>query len=124
MAFVGVQVVQSAINLAIISGVALIDFRGTTDADYRREDVSFTVPKNDAGDPFGADPGAFVAASGIAYPATIELDGPGILGWGGDSVTTTVSNQGNSVVTTMTARVVARSQNAVLMRMGFQAIIM
>src|SRR5205807_228105 len=100
-----------------ITGVALIDFRGTTDAEYRREDVSFTVPKNDAGDPFLADPtlGYSGKAGGIAYPATIELDGPGILGWGIDAVTTTVSRQGDFLITTIIPRVVVRSQNAVLM---------
>jgi hypothetical protein len=111
----------------VATGVALLDLRGISDNEYRREDVTFTIPSSD-GSPFILPQvGRYnVQTATIAFPATVEFDGPGVLGWGVDTATTDLvafppnSNAEPNGGFVLHARVVVRSTNTVILRMGYQ----
>jgi len=111
----------------VATGVAILELRGISDNDYRREDVTFIIPRSD-GSPFVLPQADRydVQTTTIAFPATVELDGPGVLGWGVDNATTNLvlfppnTNAEPNGGLALHATVVVRSTNTVVIRMGYQ----
>jgi hypothetical protein len=90
-------------------------------------DVTFLIPRAD-GSTFEIDQAnrRSIQTATIAFPATVEFDGPGILGWGVDTATTDVTlfppnnNADPNGGLSLYARVVVRSTNTVILRLGYQ----
>jgi hypothetical protein len=114
----------------LATGIAVFSFRGISDSEYLREDLIFTIPDslgNNIAIQTNAGPDykpVFIGSTTLAVPATVELDGPGVLGWGVDDAVTDPDypppNDGAFILLTLRARVVVRSVNTVILRMGYQ----
>src|SRR2546422_8110685 len=112
---VGVTGPSGANTLFIVSGVALLHFQGTG-TDWHRDDLSFVLPGEGTGNPAALDIGAgFVDSVVAAFPATIQSTSGQDVGWGIDTVDTTVESNHIRVV----ARTVVRNPAGVILRMGF-----
>ena len=111
-------------DLFLITGVALIQFSGTTGTQdgWTRDTCSFDVPTPD-GQPFLFS-GGDVSASALVFPATVQNVGSEDIGFGVDSVSALVSepvNMQKQRKVTLTARVVVRDPKGIIWRLAFQA---
>lgn len=126
--FDNVQVVDFSPNpasgsLFLITGVAMIEFRGSTTPDsdgWTRDTCSFDVP-TPRGQPFLFQ-GAAARASALVVPATVQNVGSADIGFGVDHTSAVVSDpiSGQRKVT-LTSLVVTRNTQGIVWRLAFQA---
>jgi len=126
--FDNVQVVDFSPNpasgsLFLITGVAKIEFRGSTTPDsdgWTRDTCSFDVP-TPRGQPF-LFKGAVVRASALVVPATVQNVGSADIGFGVDHTSAVVSDPINGQCkVTLTSLVVTRNTQGIVWRLAFQA---
>ncbi len=111
-------------SLFLITGVAKIEFRGSTTPDsdgWTRDTCSFDVP-TPLGQPFLFDIGD-VSASAFVVPATVQNVGSADIGFGVDHFSATVSDPINAQQqrkVTLTSLVVTRNTQGIVWRLAFQ----
>jgi hypothetical protein len=113
---VGVNGPGDANRLFVVTGVAIINFKGPIN-DWNRDAVSFLVPQKGTGNPAPLDIGQFRDSVSIAFPATIDSSTKVPVGWGIDSVDTLPDGEANL---RLTARVAVLNPGGHFIRMGFQ----
>ena len=109
-------------SLFLITGVAKIEFRGSTTPDsdgWTRDTCSFDVP-TPLGQPF-LFTGAAVRASALVVPATVQNVGSADIGFGVDHTSAVVSDPINGQrKVTLTSLVVTRNTQGIVWRLAFQ----
>jgi hypothetical protein len=110
-------------TLFFCSGVALVNYSGSGD-DWRRDDLVFAVPSEQAG--IGNPPPLpipnFADSVVTVVPATIQNEDPDDrVGWGIDNADSVLDGNGNIQVT---ARIVAKAEDATVLRVAYHAVIL
>jgi hypothetical protein len=109
-------------NLFFCSGVAVVNFAGTTN-DFQRAELVFLVPSEAAG--IGNPPPlpipSFVDSVVTVVPATVQNTDPGETeGWGIDNADSIVV--GNNIQ--VTAGIAVRGNGATVLRVAYHAVIL
>jgi hypothetical protein len=110
-------------TLFFCSGVALVNYTGTGD-DWQRDDLVFVVPSEapGIGNPPPLPIPSFVDSVVTVVPATIQNDDPDDrVGWGIDNADSVITATGNIQVT---ARIVAKGEDATIFRVAYHAVIL
>jgi len=113
---VAVQGPGDANRLFIVSGVAVLNYKGTVH-DYNRDNVSFLIPQKGTGNPAPLNIGEYRDSTGIAFPATIQSTTQEPVGWGIDFVDTLPDGETSL---RLSAQIAVLNPGGTFIRMGFQ----
>ena len=110
-------------NLFFCSGVAVVNFAGTSN-DFQRDELVFLVPSEAAGvgNPPPLPIPSFVDSVVTVVPATVQNTDPAdTVGWGIDNADSVIDGNNNIQVT---ATIVVKEETATVLRVAYHAVIL